>query len=447
MNSLNKIISSSGIKFGPFWLSPGISRTNVLAMFSIGFLGMVLLPFISFIQPMMFEKLLQIPSGKQGTLTANLGLINDFIALTVMVYIGALSDRIGRQVIAALGFVGLGIALFIYPYASDLTQLYLFRALVGLAAGVVSVMLTTIQHDYPQERSRAKLIGTNSIFTGFGVLFTTFVILSLPKFFEDSGYSSEQAIRYTFTAVMGFALLAAIVAKFWLHGGLPDEEHRSKSIFHGIKDTIAAARANPRLSLAFLAGFTARGDLAIAGTYFALWFMNVGTAQGMDASTITKTSGQYFGILSLMIMLWAPLFGIFADRIDRISAAIIGLSIAGAGYTFMGSIGDPFSSAFIIPACILLGMGESSAIISCASLAGSQAPGRIRGAVMGFFSLSGTLGILFLSFISGLLFDQVGPTAPFMMMGILNFSVVAVALFVRLKYGKDQLEPTAPASI
>ena len=171
--------------------------------------------------------------------------------------------------------------------------------------------------------------------------------------------------------------------------------------------------------------------------------MNIGTAQGMESSDITKISAQYFGILSVAIMLWAPLFGFFADKIDRISAVIIALTIAGSGYFLLGSIDNPFIPAIIIPACILMGMGESSAIISCASLAGQQAPEKIRGSVMGFFSLSGTIGILILSYIGGLLFDAVGPTAPFIMMGVLNFSVMLVALYVRLKYGKTNVLTTS----
>lgn len=95
------------IKFGPFYLSAGISRSNVLTMFAIGFGGMILMPFISFIQPLMFEELLAIPSDQQGTLTANLNLLNDFIALSVMVYIGALADRIGRRIIISIGFAAI----------------------------------------------------------------------------------------------------------------------------------------------------------------------------------------------------------------------------------------------------------------------------------------------------------------------------------------------------
>ena len=43
----------------------------------------------------------------------------------------------------------------------------------------------------------------------------------------------------------------------------------------------------------------------------------------------------------------------------------------------------------------------------------------------------GGLGILATTFLGGQLFDGVGRTAPFMMMGLLNFALMAAALYVR----------------
>jgi hypothetical protein len=64
-------------------------------------------------------------------------------------------------------------------------------------------------------------------------------------------------------------------------------------------------------------------------------------------------------------------------------------------------------------------------------LIGQEAPARIRGAVMGTFSLMGAAGMLTIVFIGGQVFDQVGRTAPFLLMALINGAVFLGAVGVR----------------
>ncbi|MDG2156360.1 MAG: MFS transporter [Gammaproteobacteria bacterium] len=425
---------SVGIKFGPWWLSPGILRRHVVVMFMVNWISMMLVPFINFIQPLVFQGL-EVPPDQQGTLTANLGLLSDVIALGVMVIIGAVSDRTGRRVIVMVGFLLLIVGLGLYPRAEGIAQLYLFRGIVGLGMGVISTAMLTVIQDYPQDRSRGKYTGMNSVFSGLGVMVMAVGIMRLPEMFVEGGATQNAAVINTFLVCVGIGIFAALLARFGLSGALPDPDHRTESVFGGVSDAIAEARKNPRLLLSFIAAFAARGDLAVAGTYFALWFMYIGTAQGIDSTEVATISGQYFGLLNLAIMVWAPIYGVIIDRVNRVTAVTLGLATASAGYFLMGSIDNPFNPAIIIPACILLGMGETSAVVSCGSLVGQEAPPRIRGSVIGFYALCGSFGILSLSFISGLIFDAFSPNAPFIFMGAVNLVIVVIALYVRVRYG------------
>ena len=394
----------------------------------------MLVPFINFIQPLVFQGL-EVPPDQQGTLTANLGLLSDVIALGVMVIIGAVSDRTGRRVIVMVGFLLLIVGLGLYPRAEGIAQLYLFRGIVGLGMGVISTAMLTVIQDYPQDRSRGKYTGMNSVFSGLGVMVMAVGIMRLPEMFVEGGATQNAAVINTFMICVGIGIFAALLARFGLSGALPDPDHRTESVFGGVSDAIAEARKNPRLLLSFIAAFAARGDLAVAGTYFALWFMYIGTAQGIDSTEVATISGQYFGLLNLAIMVWAPIYGVIIDRVNRVTAVTLGLATASAGYFLMGSIDNPFNPAIIIPACILLGMGETSAVVSCGSLVGQEAPPRIRGSVIGFYALCGSFGILSLSFISGLIFDAFSPNAPFIFMGAVNLVIVFIALYVRVHYG------------
>ncbi len=79
-----------------------------------------------------------------------------------------------------------------------------------------------------------------------------------------------------------------------------------------------------------------------------------------------------------------------------------------------------------------------SIIISAGALLGQQAPQKIRGSVVGVFGLAGAIGILFASKVGGEIYDSISPTAPFVMMGILNAALMFYALWVRLRHGKYQ---------
>ena len=80
---------------------------------------------------------------------------------------------------------------------------------------------------------------------------------------------------------------------------------------------------------------------------------------------------------------------------------------------------------------ILAGIGEASAVVAAGVLIGQEAPAAIRGTLIGVYGLCGSLGIVCLTYVGGQVFDSIGRSAPFVMMGIVNFAVLGVALWVR----------------
>jgi MFS family permease len=121
-------------------------------------------------------------------------------------------------------------------------------------------------------------------------------------------------------------------------------------------------------------------------------------------------------------------------RWDRLSAVCVAMLIAAIAYFWVGFSPNPIVAAFL-PAAILLGIGEFSAIMSGAALIGQSAPVDIRGSVLGLFNLSGSIGILFITAIGGFVFDAWMPGAPFVVVGGLNLVVCLVAVVVRRRIG------------
>ena len=121
--------------------------------------------------------------------------------------------------------------------------------------------------------------------------------------------------------------------------------------------------------------------------------------------------------------------GTIADRVNRVTAVIIGFGLAAVGYLYAASISDPFSATAIVGG-IGLGIGEISGVIAGSALLGQEAPIARRGSVVGLFGLTGAFSILTTTYVGGVIFDALGPTAPFAMMGYVNLFVATVALLV-----------------
>jgi MFS family permease len=188
----------TGLHWLIYWFTPGYTGVNVVMLLYATSASLAMLTLVNFIQPYLLEEVFKIPQDQQGGLTGNLAALQEVIVILLMGLVGALSDRTGRRILFAAGFIVLGVGYFIYPFADSIAQLYLFRVIVAVGAAMVPVMLSACLVDIIQETSRGKWLGTTSIFNGIGVLFMSAVLGPMPARFEDMGYSGAEAGQYTF---------------------------------------------------------------------------------------------------------------------------------------------------------------------------------------------------------------------------------------------------------
>jgi MFS family permease len=240
--------------------------------------------------------------------------------------------------------------------------------------------------------------------------------------------------------VGGIALLAAVVM-LGLKPGRPDAVEERVPLPTLLRQGLAAG-LKPRIGLCYAGAFASRADMVIITIFITLWVAQSGLTAGMSASASAARGGMVIGITLLSALVWSPVFGWLGDRLDRVTVMIVGFLLAAAGYGWIGSVGDPAATA-AIPALILLGVGQSSAVLSATLLLGQEAPPHIRGSVFGVQSFCGALGILVISVVGGRLFDAVGPWAPFTVMGVVNGIVCLWAIAVRSLGAKV----VAPASV
>lgn len=433
----------SGIRFGPFWIRPGLTRTNVAAVMFASFMTVAMIVVMSLMQPYILTEIVRIPAAEQGEVTGRLHALQELVTILLVGFMGAWSDRIGRRFVYVLGFVILGIGYFIYPLAGTETELVMYRLVFAIGVAMIPVMLSTTIQDTPQEISRGKWIGISNVLQGLGVvIISTAILTQAPGWFTQLGYDAVMAGRLTFWCAACFCAFAAIVLRAGLAAGAPGgalqgAEHAS--LFSGLRYGVRRGWNNPRLAVAFGAAFIGRGDLVVVGSFLTLWVTQAGIDHGLTTGESVGRAGMMFGIVQLSGMACAYFMGMLADRINRITGLCIALTMAAIGYAAMGLFADPFDGSMFALA-VLLGAGEISVIVTAGSLLGQEAGWKNRGAVIGVFNLMGGVGIMTVGYVGGIIFDNIGRTAPFTAMGALNALLLAAALLVRWRAGEPAQE-------
>jgi MFS family permease len=423
-------ISPAGARLGPFRFAPGWSRGNAATVWLASFFTIGLAAFISFLQPYLFNEVLRIPVAEQGRLTGNLGFLQEIVVIVLASFAGAWSDRVGRRRVFCLGLLMMGAGLFIYPFATGTLQLALFRMVFAIGVALAPLMLSACVVDAIQEQSRGRWVASNNLLQGFGVVAMSLGLAKLPMWFASQGADPLAAGRYAFWAAAAIAVVAAAMMALGLpRAAARSTATRSANLGASVLQAARLARGNPRLAIAYGAAFIGRGDFVIIGAFFSLWITQAGIAAGLTPAASIARGGMLFGILQLAAMGWAFFMGMIADRVDRITSLCIALGLATAGYLLLGQVDDPFGRGFI-PVAILVGMGEISVIVASGALLGQEAPAVGRGPVIGLYNAIGGVGILFATLAGGYVFDHLGPTVPFTMMGLLNAVLLGAALLV-----------------
>jgi predicted MFS family arabinose efflux permease len=240
-------------------------------------------------------------------------------------------------------------------------------------------------------------------------------------------------MRATFGLCGGIGIFAALLAWFGLSKTLAVSAAVSGSLLQRMSQGLKAARGDSRIALSYGAAFISRGDLAVAGAFMGLWVGKyASTVLAMESSAITqqvtiRVLTTIAGALSGSLVL-----GFLFERISRVSAVSIASGLAALSYTAMSQVDNPMAG-WVFGLLFFIGVAEISAFVSSQALVGQYAPGKLRGAVIGFFGVSGAIGILVGAVVGGHLFESQGPGSPFLLFGLLNLLVFIWSLRVNAK--------------
>ena len=431
-------------KLGPIELAPGISRFNAITYFYACFICIGVLAGMNFIQGYILTEMLAIPISNQGTISGNLAFTQEIIAIFLVALFGILSDRIGRRSVMVFGTIVVAIGFALYPYATSITELFIYRAVFATGAAALSSVLAIIVNDYPQERSRGKLISVHSVLNALGVAVFAILLGRLPTVFTSNGYDPVTSGQYTMLLVAGLTFVSGLIFLRGLKGGTPEKHSNKPSVGELVKVGIESAK-NPRIALAFGATLLARADVSVNGIFISLWAITSGAALGLSAGEAIKRVVVVIVITNLLSIVWAFVFGSIIDRINRVTAMVIAMSLGTVAYGSMYFVDSPLNYSNL-PFFILISASAIGTVIATSSLIGQEAPMRQRGTVIGFSAFFGAVGILAATKFGGQLFDVIGPRGPFLLIAVTHATLLLAAIAVRIKspgqfFGSKVTEP------
>ena len=416
--------------FIPLRLEEGVRNRHVNALYFGAFFSIGLLTFINVQQGYLFTNL-GIPEEEWGGLAGRLLLLNEFVVVGTVYFLGTLSDRIGRRVVYALGFSMVGICYVLYPMATAAEHLFLARPLFAFGAACISAMLASVINDYPDEKSRSRFQAVAFILNGIGIALVNGMAGRLIEWYKGLGLESVMVGRATFWTAAGFCLVVALVLAIFLKPGAPAQVTKREGLFKTWGVAFRAAR-NPRVALAYIGALVSRGELAVVSVFYSLWLRQVGLEQGLSSEEAQSRAVLFYVVAQAFAVPWAAIMAPILDRIDRVAGIVIAMFLAACGYLCLPFFKDPISNWMFLGAA-LIGMGEMCAQLSAIALIGKEAPVRGRGAVIGLFSFFGALGIMGSGVFGGWLFDHWARYGPFVMVGIGNIVVFSLALIL-LRY-------------
>ena len=422
--------SAQAGRFLTIGLNPGIFGRNMVTFYLACYAAIMLATFIPQTQPFLLEEVLGLEQSRQGVVSGNLNFWGEIVIIVTVGLWGSLSDRIGRRAVTAMGFVLVAAGIFMYGFARDIPGLLLGRVIYSAGIAAVSTMIITLMADYVSNPSRGKATGFLGIMNGLGAMTAALFLLKLPAMFKSGGMDAEAAALATYSVMAAVTLAIGVAMYLGLSRGARQTHEDRQPMLRQLREGIAEAR-RPVIALAYTSSFVARGNLAVVGTFFTLWASIYGTSElGMTSAEAIRKGGGILAISYMASLLSAPLFGIMADRMNRITALAISLLVGAVGYGGTYWLQDPFGVPTII-CLIFVGMAEVGCIITSGVLIAEQAPDRLRGSVVGVFTLTGAVGILVASVVGGYLFDHWLKTGPFVFFGIISALVCIWALLLR----------------
>ncbi|MBF0462848.1 MAG: MFS transporter [Magnetococcales bacterium] len=409
------------------------------ALYLLSALCLILMTLAVGTQALYLQSVLGIAPAEAGTINANIMALAEALELVVIGGVGYLSDRIGRVRILVLGFLVAGVGALLASFSASIAQMvgcsglllyYLARLVLAAGIGAVWPQVAALAGDYTSEANRTHLLANNIFMMAFGKTLVYLILMRIP-------------VQAGVVCTMLLIALTAFVGAWLTRRCLIDVAPRLRQ--HGIPwRTIGhLLRDEPRLRVCLATAFLTRSDMVITAIFLMLWYVFSAHSVGVGDAEAAAQGGMMIGLAGVMVMLSIPVWKRIIHRYGRLPAIIAGLALSGMGFVLMGLIEHPFEGWIVLPV-LLAAAGQSGCFVAPQIVTVDVSPPDMLGSVLSVFNVVGSLGIIFFVQVGGVLFDLLGPSSPFVFVGLANFVVIAYALYTLAPGASPDVRPVSP---
>ncbi|MDE0680436.1 MAG: MFS transporter [Gammaproteobacteria bacterium] len=383
---------------------------------------------LNMVQPWLLEHHLNLPNSEMGDATGTLGAIGQIITVLLAGAAGALADQKGRRLVLTTGFVVMALGILIAPLVSTLSGLIVSRTVFSIGRTAVAACFLIVVADYVQQNSRGKWNAFQGVTFGIGSILAALVIVRLPQWLLERGWNVINAGYVTHFVMVGAAGVSALALMLMLRADGPREGAQHQNLWALIRQGVAQIR-HPGVRLAYCAGFASGANMAVIGTYLTLWTTGHAVASGMDFAQGLALGGVLMVIIQVVSIAAMPAIGVLNDRTKPLFALQLSLVLAVAGYGSTYLLTNPSALSGKLSVA-LLSIGQSAVIISSQVFVQAKAPIKVRGTVIGFYTVCSGLGAAVILKLSGYVYDVWLLTGPFVLTSVVNAAVLVFAVLL-----------------
>jgi OFA family oxalate/formate antiporter-like MFS transporter len=342
----------------------------------------------------------------------------------------------GPKLMVAAGGILVGIGWALNSIASSLMLLYVAAAIAGIGAGgIYATCVGNAVKWFPDRRGLA--VGLTAAGFGAGAAAT---VIPIRMLIASHGYEATFLIFAIFQGAVVFLL--AWLLRPPMAGEVPAAVASPKLQQASASSTPDQVLASPAFWLLYVMFVAVSASGLMATAQVALIAKSYGIA---DSVLLFGATALTVAIIvdSVMNGLARPFFGWVSDRIGREYTMAIAFGLGGAAYWLLGALGTTPAAFVFFAGLIFFTWGEIFSLFpsTCTDTFG---PKYATTNASLLYTAKGTSALLIP--LTNLLQDQIGWQGVFVVAALVNFAVVALALFVLRPLRAQEMERRRMAS-
>ena len=455
-------------KFAGMEIAPDLTKGNFFFLFFNTLIIGMMMTIPAIVQPAFLKDVIKINQDFTGSINGLLQNMSQIATLAFVAVVGVLSDKVGRKILALLGFLVLMVFYYLLAqansiatglnipsgfasqvcallsfapskaaefnaFAPGLLTTYIIRLIIGIGLILGYPQFITMVADYTYEKDRGKGMAMNGVMMGLAS------ILVFAIFAPILAKSGVIPVIYMFAII---SLLGAITTGLFLKDHMPKVKQKKT----GLMQIIPVVRKSLPLKASYWCSLITRADIVVLATFLVTWGVKYGASIGLEAQKATLRASIPMMIMGFISLVAFPVLGVMLDKWGRVPTIILALFCAAIAFILFAIAPNPFNPIIYV-AVLFASIGMAGGVAGANTLAADASPKGMVGAILGGLNTMQPLGVLFFLAVGGYLFDKFGPGWAF---GVKGAATLILAIWMFISKGRiteELKEVTSLASL